>query len=208
VTTTFEQAWLPAPVGVRRSLELAHAALVAGGLPVGAVILGEHGEVLAEGRNRAYDPPGGTEVLQGTPIAHAEMNALAALSPQADPRRATLWSSHRPCAMCAAAIEFVQISEVRFVAPDPSEGDHSDPVPVEHSWAIVANLLFLAGIRGKFGATASMITRAADFEPEVVILLCDVAQADLCLPTLRQVLQPLWARIDLAAQRRSDRLSP
>jgi putative NADH-flavin reductase len=51
-----------------------------GGLPVGAVVMGSGGEVVAEGRNRAYDPPGGDDRLQGSPIAHAEMNALARIA--------------------------------------------------------------------------------------------------------------------------------
>jgi tRNA(Arg) A34 adenosine deaminase TadA len=73
----FAAAWRDAEPGLRRSLELAHLALVSGGLSVGSVILDRDGAILAEGRNRAYDPPGGDEPLQGSPVAHAEMNALA-----------------------------------------------------------------------------------------------------------------------------------
>jgi hypothetical protein len=34
---------------------------LAGGLPVGSVIAGNNGERISEGRNRAYDPAGGTD---------------------------------------------------------------------------------------------------------------------------------------------------
>ncbi|OLT11568.1 hypothetical protein BJF78_26580 [Pseudonocardia sp. CNS-139] len=66
-----DAAWAAAGAGVRRSLELAHRSLRAGGLPVGAVVVDRDGAPVAEGRNRAYDPPGGDDPLQGTPVAHA-----------------------------------------------------------------------------------------------------------------------------------------
>lgn len=47
---------------------------MAGGLAVGAVLTDERAEIVAEGRNRAYDPPGGRDILQGSPLAHAELN--------------------------------------------------------------------------------------------------------------------------------------
>ena len=47
------------------------------GWPVGAVVVDDKDRIVAEGRNRAYDAPGGQDRLQRTPIAHAEMNALA-----------------------------------------------------------------------------------------------------------------------------------
>ena len=46
-----------------RCLELAYESFLAGGLPVGSVITD------GVGRNRAYDPAGGTDRLQRTPIA-------------------------------------------------------------------------------------------------------------------------------------------
>lgn len=52
-----------------RCLELAHESFLAGGLPVGSVITDGQGERVGEGRNRAYDPAGGTDRLQRTPIA-------------------------------------------------------------------------------------------------------------------------------------------
>ena len=90
-----------------------------GGLPVGAVLV-EDGKVVAEGRNRAYDPGGGgSDVLRGTPPAHAELNALAAVRTEQELAPCTLWSSHQPCSMCAAAATFTGVGRVRYVAPDP-----------------------------------------------------------------------------------------
>ncbi|WP_406200200.1 deaminase [Kitasatospora sp. NBC_01560] len=100
---TFESAWVALAPAARRCLELAHRSWCDGGLPVGAVLTDAGGAIVAEGRNRAYDPPGGADLLQGTPLAHAELNALAAARTGWDLAVHTLWSSHEPCGMCAAA---------------------------------------------------------------------------------------------------------
>ncbi|MEU5260973.1 nucleoside deaminase [Amycolatopsis sp. NPDC021455] len=201
-------AWQDAGLGVTRSLELAHRSLLAGGLPVGAVVLGPGGEVVAEGRNRAYDPPGGDDRLQGSPIAHAEMNALARVTVDEDLSAATLWSSHRPCAMCAAACEFTGVGRVRFVAPDPSDDrPGSGPAGVDGRWTIVANLLFLAGIRAYSGAGAPILVRARDREPETTGLLDTVAPRQLRTATLPDALEPLWPQVADAARRRQLRIA-
>ncbi|RSM46029.1 nucleoside deaminase [Amycolatopsis balhimycina DSM 5908] len=200
-------AWHDAGPGVTRSLELAHRSLVAGGLPVGAVVIGSGGDVVAEGRNRAYDPPGGDDRLQGSPIAHAEMNALARVATSADLSTTTLWSSHRPCAMCAAACEFTGVGRVRFVAPDPSDDQPGpDPIGVDGRWLIVANLLFLAGIRAYSGANAPMLRRARDREPETTDLLDTVAPHQWRTATLPDALGPIWSHVVNAAQRRQLRV--
>ncbi|MFJ2576077.1 deaminase [Kitasatospora aureofaciens] len=77
------------------------------------------GAIVTQGRNRAYDPPGGPDPLQGTPPAHAELNALARARTGWDLATHTLWSSHRPCAMCAAAAAFTGVGTVRYLADDP-----------------------------------------------------------------------------------------
>jgi tRNA(Arg) A34 adenosine deaminase TadA len=194
-------------VGVSRSLELAHRSLVAGGLPVGAVVLDHGGDVVAEGRNRAYDPPGGDERLQGSPIAHAEMNALACVPTSTDLSTMTLWSSHRPCAMCAAACEFTGVGRVRFVAPDPSDGQPGpDPVGVGLHWLVVANLLFLSGVHAYAGASAPIIVSTRLREPETTDLLDAVPQKQLRSATLREALGPIWPEVVRAAQRRQHRI--
>src|SRR6185437_6014252 len=115
-----------------RCLELAHQSFLAGGLPVGSVIVARDGQRVSEGRNRAYDPAGGPDRLQRTPIAHAELNALAGVETGAELAVMTLWSSHQPCSMCAAACEFTGVGEVRFIAPDPADADAGpDPDGVE-----------------------------------------------------------------------------
>ena len=207
MTVELTSAWRDADLGVRRSLELAHLSLLAGGLPVGAVVVDRDGELVAEGRNRAYDPPGGDERLQGSPIAHAELNALARVATSTDLSTMTLWSSHRPCTMCAAACEFTGVGTVRFVAPDPSDGQFTrDQTGVGGAWLIVANLLFLSGIRAYSGPTASIVVRARRQEPEITDLLDVTTPRQLWAATLLEALAPVWPRVVRAAQLRQRRI--
>ncbi|HET6211362.1 MAG TPA: nucleoside deaminase, partial [Micromonosporaceae bacterium] len=115
----FESAWLQLHPAFRRGLELAYESLLGGGLAVGATLTDQDGRLVAEGRNRAYDPPGGPDALQGTPLAHAEMNAMAAARTGWSMPDCTLWSTQQPCAMCAAAATFIDVGQIRYLAPDP-----------------------------------------------------------------------------------------
>src|SRR5215471_15737205 len=188
----YEEAWTALEPGAKRSLQLAHASLVAGGLACGAAITDVSGVVFAEGRNRAYDRPGGTDALQGTPLAHAEMNALAAVSTYRDLSICTLWSSQEPCSMCTAAATFTGVGTIRYVAPDPwaiaaghsrsSPGAAVDAVhrvwgdgsrvvvgPVDDErWVIAANVMFLLSIALQRGLDHPTILRNTELEPDTV----------------------------------------
>jgi tRNA(Arg) A34 adenosine deaminase TadA len=197
--------WRAAEGALLRCLELAHESFLAGGLPVGSVIIGRDGATVSQGRNRAYDPPGGPDRLQRTPVAHAEMNALAAVDTAAELDGMTLWSSHRPCRMCAAACEFTGVGRVAFIAPDPSDDDTKDPDGIEPEWIVLANLLFLSGVAAYSGPSAPMLTRARLREPEVTHLMDIVGDATLRRPSLRDTLAPVWPEITAAAAERRNR---
>ena len=189
--------WHDADDALLRCLALAHESFLARGLPVGSVIVGPDGARISEGRNRAYDPAGGADPLQRTPIAHAEMNALAAIATGTDLGEATLWSSHRPCLMCAAACEFTGVGRVVFIAPDPSDDDDDDddaedPDGIETEWVIVANLLFLSGVAAYRGPSAPAVLRARQREPEVAGLMRALGDEALRHPALRDCLAPAW----------------
>jgi tRNA(Arg) A34 adenosine deaminase TadA len=198
--------WRAADGALLRCLELAHESFLTGGLPVGSVIIGRDGTTVSQGRNRAYDPAGGSDRLQRTPIAHAEMNALAAVDTGAELDGMTLWSSHRPCLMCAAACEFTGVGRVAFIAPDPSDdGDAADPDGIEPQWMVVANLLFLSGVAAYSGPSAPMLARARRREPEVTHLMDIVGDATLRRRSLRDALAPAWPEITAAAAERRNR---
>jgi tRNA(Arg) A34 adenosine deaminase TadA len=198
--------WQAAGPALVRCLELAHESFLAGGLPVGSVIVDRDGDRVSEGRNRAYDPAGGTDRLQRTPIAHAEMNALAGVGTGADLGVLTLWSSHRPCLMCAAACEFTSVGAVAFIAPDPSDpGPGPDPDGIAAEWAVVANWLFLSGVAAPSGPSSPMIARAAQREPEITDLMRTPGDPALRQPSLRDALTSCWPAIQDAARARRAR---
>jgi tRNA(Arg) A34 adenosine deaminase TadA len=205
--TGFGQAWAAAPAAVRRCLELAHQSLAAGGLAVGAVLVDGAGRVRAEGRNRAYDGPGGDDPLQGTPLAHAELNALAVVRTGTALGGLTLWSTQQPCGMCAAALEFTGVGTVRHLAPDPwalatgratGTAGHGDP-----EWLVAANLFFLQSIADTGGADHPTVARGRELEPETTALL---AAAPGTARTAAEHLAPLWPRLRAAAATRTARL--
>lgn len=95
----------------------AREAAARGEVPVGAVVVGPDGRVLAKAGNR-------TEA-DADPTAHAEMLALrAACALLGTPRLegCDLWVTLEPCPMCAAAIALARIRRLYFGAYDPKGG--------------------------------------------------------------------------------------
>jgi tRNA(adenine34) deaminase len=101
-----------------RALELAAAAQEWGDTPIGAVVLGPDGAVLAEAANEREK--------RGDPTAHAEVLALrAAAAVNGDGWRltgATLVVTLEPCTMCAGAIVLARVARVVYGADDPKAG--------------------------------------------------------------------------------------
>ena len=94
------------------------AAFCAGNPPVGAVITGPGGAVVAAGRNRRHDREGPAGQLAGNSLAHAEVNACAQL-PSGRYPDCTLWATLEPCPLCSAAAMVTGCGQVRFLAADP-----------------------------------------------------------------------------------------
>jgi tRNA(adenine34) deaminase len=102
---------------MERALDEARACLATGDVPVGAVVLDEHGVVVAPGRNER-------EATQD-PTAHAEVLALrAAAAATGDWHldRHTLVVTLEPCPMCAGAVLAARVPRVVFGAWDPKAG--------------------------------------------------------------------------------------
>ena len=153
-----------------RALVLAHRSLVVGGLAVGAVITDRAGSVVAEGRNHAYDPPSGDDPLERTPVAHAEMNAMAGLVTGIDTGVLTLWSTQQPCPMCRAAADFIGIGRVVALATDPSAPDDRVAEGLADEWVLLATAMFLVGPLSNGGADHPTISANRVLEPEAVDL--------------------------------------
>ncbi len=102
---------------LKRTLELAKKGADAGEVPVGAVIVGPDGEILAESHN---NPIAGVD-----PTAHAEIIAIRAAAKILNNYRlidCTLYVSLEPCAMCSGAIANARIKRIVFAASDEKGG--------------------------------------------------------------------------------------
>ncbi|MFF2775449.1 nucleoside deaminase [Streptomyces sp. NPDC058052] len=210
----FEAEWAAAAEAVRRCLGLAFDALVEGGLAVGSVLTDVHGTVLAEGRNQAYDDGPGAGPLRGTPLAHAEMNALGAARTAWDLGALTLWSTQEPCSMCTAAAAFTGVGAVRYLAPDPwslaAETDGSSGVAglEAQPWLVAANVMFLRSVaeaaRGA-GEPATLV-RSRELEPETAGLHDSLPPGLPAGTPVEAWLAELWPAVDEAATARRRRV--
>lgn len=95
----------------------AHAAQLAGEVPVGAVVVSSAGEILGRGNNQV--------LRTSDPTAHAEIVALRAAGRALANYRlsgCTLFSTLEPCAMCAGAILHARVARLVYAAPDHKAG--------------------------------------------------------------------------------------
>jgi tRNA(Arg) A34 adenosine deaminase TadA len=102
---------------MERALAEARAAAERGEVPIGAVIVGTDGTVLAAAGNR-------TEADRD-PTAHAEMLAIRAAASMLGMARLVgcdLYVTLEPCPMCAQAISFARLRRVYYGASDPKGG--------------------------------------------------------------------------------------
>jgi tRNA(Arg) A34 adenosine deaminase TadA len=119
INENFEQAWSALELPFQEAFELAWKSLISGTIGVGSVITDDDGAIIARGRNRVYDDPGGDGRLQGNRLAHAEMNALAEVPTDYSLADCTLWSTQQPCPLCSAASVMSFVGTIRFLAADP-----------------------------------------------------------------------------------------
>ena len=102
---------------MERALHEARLAAERGEVPIGAVIVGADGAILAAAGNR-------TEEARD-PTAHAEMLAIRAAAARLGAPRLVdcdLYVTLEPCPMCAQAISFARIRRLYYGAPDPKGG--------------------------------------------------------------------------------------
>ncbi|MEL6618701.1 MAG: nucleoside deaminase [Pseudomonadota bacterium] len=99
------------------ALAQARAAAARGEVPVGAVMVGPDGKVVAQAGNR-------TRALND-PTAHAEILVIREACAAAGSERLVgheLYVTLEPCAMCAAAISAARIGRLYYAAADPKSG--------------------------------------------------------------------------------------
>ena len=99
------------------ALAEAQSAALRGEVPVGAVLTGPNGALLARDGNRIVE--------LRDPTAHAEMLVLRAGAGKLGNERLTgmtLYVSLEPCAMCSGAIALARVARLVFAADDPKGG--------------------------------------------------------------------------------------
>jgi len=102
---------------MRVALVEAEKAAAAGEVPVGAVVVGPSGEIVARERNRV--------IATNDPTAHAEILALRKASRKLGNYRLSgcrLVVTLEPCPMCAGAAVHARVKELLFGAIDPKAG--------------------------------------------------------------------------------------
>lgn len=102
---------------MQAALAEAKAAVDHGDVPVGAVLVGADGQILASTRNER-------EHL-ASPVAHAEVQALVAgarAKGHWNLTGSTLYVTLEPCPMCAGALVQARVKEVVYAATDPKGG--------------------------------------------------------------------------------------
>ena len=93
------------------------AARDAGDVPIGAVVAGSDGEIIASAHNR--------RIIDADPTAHAEMLAIRAAAEALGDWRlggCTMVVTLEPCCMCAGAIVLARMGRVVYGASDPKAG--------------------------------------------------------------------------------------
>jgi tRNA(adenine34) deaminase len=100
-----------------QALAAARLAAASGETPVGAVVVGPDGAVLAVAGNRVEAGP--------DPTGHAELRAIREAAARLGSSRlegCDLYVTLEPCAMCAGAIAHARIRRLYYGASDPKGG--------------------------------------------------------------------------------------
>ena len=100
MTSTSEdwRPWLDA------AIEQAEKSWSEGGIPIGAVLVDRHGEIVARGHNE--------RVQSGDPTAHGEMSCIRKAGRRRDWHELTLVTTLSPCPMCAGTTVLYRIPRV------------------------------------------------------------------------------------------------
>ncbi|MAT80085.1 MAG: tRNA-specific adenosine deaminase [Phycisphaerae bacterium] len=86
------------------AIEQAEKSWSEGGIPIGAVLVDRHGQIVARGHNE--------RVQSGDPTAHGEMSCIRQAGRRRDWHELTLVTTLSPCPMCAGTTVLYRIPRV------------------------------------------------------------------------------------------------
>ena len=119
-----EETWTSLEAPWRIAFEEAWTSWCGGNFGIGAVLVDPattdadgDPEVVCAGRNRVSEKPTHAATIAGNFMAHAEMNAYAAL-PRFTAEGLHLYTTLEPCLMCAATTIMLNVSHVNFAVAD------------------------------------------------------------------------------------------
>jgi tRNA(adenine34) deaminase len=126
---------------MQRAIALATAAGQAGDVPVGALVIGPDGQLLAEAENRRerdHDPTAHAEILAlraaGLALGNWHLNGC------------TLYVTLEPCPMCAGALGLARLGQLVYGADDPKAGAVRTVLNLPDSAASNHRLTVISGI--------------------------------------------------------------
>lgn len=102
---------------MKKAYAQAQLAAQAGEVPIGAVLVAENGEILAQNHNRVEE--------QKNACAHAELLVLQEALQNSEDKYligSTLYVTLEPCAMCAQAASWARVKAIVFGAFDEKSG--------------------------------------------------------------------------------------
>jgi len=103
--------------------ELAWEAYCEGTVPIGAVVAGPDGCIVARGRNRILNGRAHGKQIYDSRLAHAEVNALLELKlDRPSLNKSTLYTTMEPCPLCMGAFYMSGVYTLHFAARDPYAG--------------------------------------------------------------------------------------
>lgn len=126
---------------MRLAIAQAHAAELAGEVPVGAIVVSSEGEIIGRGNNQV--------LRTADPTAHAEIVALRQAGRTLSNYRltgCTLVCTLEPCAMCAGAILHARIAHLVYAARDPKAGADGSVLQVLNHPALNHRVLITEGV--------------------------------------------------------------
>ena len=130
------------------ALDEARAAAERGEVPVGAVLVGPNGELLARDGNRVIE--------LCDPCGHAELLAMRAAGRRLGNYRltgCTLYVTLEPCVMCAGAMVHARIGRLVYGATDPKTGAIASVYQVGNDGLLNHRLEVTSGVLADQAAT-------------------------------------------------------